>query len=126
MTSEDLFRAIGTVESSRLMRTELTATDNTSRENLEEETEMKKHTLLRSLRGLLIAAALISLLAVTAYAAVRTLGLKDQLAQWGMRDTQAVDKLSVIPEDTQNVSAEENQFAHATQYAGFTVEVGVV
>ena len=126
MTSEDLFRAIGTVESSRLMRTELTATDNTSRENLEEETEMKKHTLLRSLRGLLIAAALISLLAVTAYAAVRTLGLKDQLAQWGMRDTQAVDELSVIPEDTQNVPTEENRFAHATQYAGFTVEEAVL
>lgn len=68
MTGEDLFEAIGTVEASRLAKSEqgsLTLCDD----GLEEPT-MKKATIStgRVLRNLLVAAVIMSLLAVTAYA----------------------------------------------------------
>lgn len=58
MTREDLFLAIGMVEETRLMRTELEAAD----------TETKPRKTGRVFRNFLIAAIVVSMLAVTAYA----------------------------------------------------------
>ena len=126
MTSEDLFRAIGTVESSRLLRSELTVSENASCDAPKEEPDMKQHTLTRGLRNLLVAAALISALAVTAYAAMKTFGLKDLLSQWGMQDTSALENLTVTPVETDSAPSEGETFAHATRYAGFTVEEAIL
>ena len=126
MTSEDLFRAIGTVESSRLLRSELTVSENASCDAQKEEPNMKRHTLTRGLRNLLVAAALISALAVTAYAAMKTFGLKDLLSQWGMQDTSALENLTVTPVETDSAPSEGETFAHATRYAGFTVEEAIL
>lgn len=67
MTREDLFAAIGTVEISRLAKSEDTLTvvdDGLKKENRKKTTI----TIGRVLRNLLIAAVIMSLLAVTAYA----------------------------------------------------------
>ena len=69
MKREDLFEAIGNVECSRLLRTEL-ETIVPSAVTREEDTPMKKRSAKRIIRNLLIAAVLVSMLGVTAYAAV--------------------------------------------------------
>lgn len=67
MKAEELFLAIGEVESSRLTRSELmTARPSGQRE--QEEPQMKKRNVSRILRNLLVAALIVSALAVTAYA----------------------------------------------------------
>ncbi len=68
MTREDLFLAIGEVEESRLARMELLVQD--SSESKREETPMKKRKvgLTRILRNILIAAIIVSMLGITAYA----------------------------------------------------------
>ena len=69
MKPEDLFLAIGEVESSRLARSELTMESPSQRET--EEPDMKKHiNPKRIIHNLLIAAIIVRMLAVTAYAAV--------------------------------------------------------
>lgn len=70
MTREDLFAAIGTVEISRLAKIEKGI--EITRDDGLEEPSMKKTTIAvgRVLRNLLVAALIISLLAVTAYAVV--------------------------------------------------------
>ena len=67
MKAEELFLAIGEVESSRLTRSELTAA-RPSGQREQEEPKMKKRNVSRILRNLLVAALIVSLLAVTAYA----------------------------------------------------------
>lgn len=68
MKREDLFLAIGEVEESRLMRTELTVECPSEGPEREEQT-MKKHTRTTSvIRSILIAAVIVSTLAVTAFA----------------------------------------------------------
>ena len=69
MKQEDLFEAIGNVESSRLLRTEL-ETANFSHATDKEDKTMKKHSVKQIVRSLLIAAVLVSMLGITAYAAV--------------------------------------------------------
>ena len=63
MRAEDLFAAIGSVEESRLARTELSVS---SRENQEDKTMKIKPT--RIIRNFFIAAVIVSMMAVTAYA----------------------------------------------------------
>lgn len=63
MRAEDLFAAIGSVEESRLARTELSVP---SRENQEDKTMKIRPT--RIIRNFFIAAVIVSMLAVTAYA----------------------------------------------------------
>ena len=67
MKAEELFLAIGEVESSRLTRSELT-TARPSGQREQEEPKMKKRNVSRILRNLLVAALIVSALAVTAYA----------------------------------------------------------
>ena len=69
MKQEDLFEAIGNVESSRLLRTELETTAPSAVTH-EEDKPMKKQSVKRIIRNLLIAAVLVSMLGITAYAAV--------------------------------------------------------
>lgn len=68
MKQEDLFEAIGNVECSRLLRTELETTAPSAVTHQEDKT-MKKHSAKRIIRNLLIAAVLVSMLGITAYAA---------------------------------------------------------
>ncbi len=68
MKQEDLFEAIGNVESSRLLRTELETTAPSAVTH-EEDKPMKKQSVKRIIRNLLIAAVLVSMLGITAYAA---------------------------------------------------------
>lgn len=65
MTKEDLFAAIGTVEISRLAKSE-----QSIHEDVSEKTEKTTISARRVLRNLLVAAVIMSLLAVTAYAVV--------------------------------------------------------
>ena len=67
MKAEELFLAIGEVESSRLTRSELTAA-RPSGQREQEEPKVKKRNVSRILRNLLVAALIVSALAVTAYA----------------------------------------------------------
>ena len=64
MKAEELFLAIGEVESSRLTRSELT-TARPSGQREQEEPKMKKRNVSRILRNLLVAALIVSALAVT-------------------------------------------------------------
>ncbi len=67
MTKEDLFLAIGEVEESRLAQTELSLQNPSG--NLKEDSEPMKHrTVGRIFRNLLIAAIMVSMLGITAYA----------------------------------------------------------
>lgn len=66
MKPEDLFSAIGGVESSRLQRTELSAQPSRTPE---EEPNMHPRNFKKLTRNLLIAAAVLALLSVTVYAA---------------------------------------------------------
>lgn len=63
MKCEDLFLAIGSVEESRLLRSEMTVSSVTKKEE-----KTMKRSPRRILRNLLIAAVMTSILAVTAYA----------------------------------------------------------
>ena len=58
---------------------------------------MKKKKSTRVIRNLLIAAVLVSVLAVTALAAGNGFGLRDYLSELGMKNTEAVEKLSGVP-----------------------------
>ena len=68
MKQEDLFEAIGNVECSRLLRTEREST-TLSVVTHQEDKPMKKRSAKRIIRNLLIAAVLVSMLGITAYAA---------------------------------------------------------
>ena len=68
MRPEDLFAAIGGVESSRLERSELTV--NQSSRNTQEENKLKHKNTKKLIRNLLIAAVIITILSVTAYATI--------------------------------------------------------
>lgn len=97
MNAEHLFQAIGGLESSRLMESEL----NSQKPPLsltKEEPEMKKTKSTHVIRNLLIAAVLVSVLAVTALAAGNGFGLRDYLTELGMKNTEDIQKLSAIPE----------------------------
>ena len=59
MKAEELFLAIGEVESSRLTRSELTAA-RPSGQREQEEPQMKKRNVSRILRNLLVAALIVS------------------------------------------------------------------
>ena len=82
MTREDLFLAIGMVEESRLERTEHPVI------------EIKGRNHKRILRNFMIAAIIVSMLAVTAYAA-RRFGLKEWLIELGMTNLEELDTISV-------------------------------
>lgn len=69
MKPEDLFAAIGGLESSRLERSER-AIRQSSREINEEDVTMKRKNTRKIIRNLLIAAAAVSIMSVTVYAAV--------------------------------------------------------
>lgn len=71
MNREDLFLAIGAVEESRLARSELAVSDPSGACH-EEETDMKKKNITagRIIRNILVAALILSMVSVTAYAAV--------------------------------------------------------
>lgn len=58
---------------------------------------MKKKKSTRVIRNLLIAAVLVSVLAVTALAAGNGFSLRDYLSELGMKNTEAVEKLSGVP-----------------------------
>lgn len=121
MKSEQLFQAIGGVESSRLMESEI-KTKNPPLSLTKEEPEMKKKKSTRVIRNLLVAAVLVSVLAVTALAAGNSFGLKDFLSEMVMKDTQAVEKLSVVPEGH---GAESGQPSGGEQDAPENGEEGV-
>lgn len=70
MTSEELFLAIGQVEGSRLLRSELTVQEPSAVSTKEEPDMTKKRVSMgRIIRNVLIAAIIVSMLGVTAYAA---------------------------------------------------------
>ena len=96
MNAEHLFQAMGGVESSRLMESEMRF-QKPPLSLTKEEPEMKKKKSTRVIRNLLIAAVLASLLAVTAMAVGNSFGLRDYLSELGLKDTEAVEKLSVVP-----------------------------
>lgn len=70
MTREDLFQAIGMVDSSRLIRSELTMKDSSENSEKEDSFMKRKVNISRIIRNVLVAALIISTLAVTAYAVV--------------------------------------------------------
>lgn len=96
MNAEHLFQAIGDMESSRLVESEMRS-KKPPLSLTKEEPEMKKKKSTRVIRNLLIAAVLASLLAVTAMAVGNSFGLRDYLSELGLKDTEAVEKLSVVP-----------------------------
>ena len=96
MNAEHLFQATGGVESSRLMESEMRF-QKPPLSLTKEEPEMKKKKSTRVIRNLLIAAVLVSVLAVTALAAGNGFGLRDYLSELGMKNTEAVEKLSGVP-----------------------------
>ena len=96
MNAEHLFQAMGGVESSRLMESEMRF-QNPPLSLTKEEPDMKKKKSTRVIRNLLIAAVLVSVLTVTALAAGNGFGLRDYLSELGMKNTEAVEKLSGVP-----------------------------
>ena len=96
MNAEHLFQAMGGVESSRLMESEMRF-QNPPLSLTKEEADMKKKKSTRVIRNLLIAAVLVSVLTVTALAAGNGFGLRDYLSELGMKNTEAVEKLSGVP-----------------------------
>ena len=96
MNAEHLFQAMGGVESNRLMESEMRF-QKPPLSLMKEEPEMKKKKSTRVIRNLLIAAVLVSVLAVTALAAGNGFGLRDYLSELGMKNTEAVEKLSGVP-----------------------------
>ena len=78
-------------------------------------------------------------LPVTAYAAVKGLGLKEKLAQWGMQDIQAVEDLSVsaselsggatedaIPDTAQTSASQEKPGVYSDRFAKYSFEEAVL
>ena len=96
MNAEHLFQAMGGVESSRLMESEMRF-QNPPLSLTKEEADMKKKKSTRVIRNLLIAAVLVSVLTVTALAVGNGFGLRDYLSELGMKNTEAVEKLSGVP-----------------------------
>ena len=96
MNAEHLFQAMGGVESNRLMESEMRF-QNPPLSLTKEEPDMKKKKSTRVIRNLLIAAVLVSVLTVTALAAGNGFGLRDYLSELGMKNTEAVEKLSGVP-----------------------------
>ena len=111
MTREDLFLAIGMVEESRLQRSELEVT----------ATEQKPKKTGRIFRNFLIAAILVSMLAVTAYAA-RRFGLKEWLSELGMTNMEELDAISV----TIQPQEETLTYDWATNDAAFVVQEAIL
>ena len=111
MTREDLFLAIGMVEESRLQRSELEVAAS----------EQKTKKTGRIFRNLLIAAILVSMLAVTAYAA-RRFGLKEWLSELGMTNMEELDAISVT------IQPQEETLAYdwATNDAAFAVQEAIL
>lgn len=68
MKREELFLAIGEVEESRLMRTELAVEYPSDGPGLEEKTMKKHRKTSKTIRSILIAAVIVSTLALTAFA----------------------------------------------------------
>ena len=122
MNAEHLFQAIGGAESGRLMESEMRS-KNPPLSLTKEEPEMKKKKSTRVIRNLLIAAVLASLLAVTAMAVGNSFGLRDYLSELGLKDTEAVEKLSVIP--TEAPDTEFGQTSDVEQDASVNGDEGV-
>ena len=122
MNAEHLFQAIGGAESSRLMESEMRS-KKPPLSLTKEEPEMKKKKSTRVIRNLLIAAVLASLLAVTAMAVGNSFGLRDYLSELGLKDTEAVEKLSVIP--TEAPGTEFGQTSDGEQDASVNGDEGV-
>lgn len=119
MKAEQLFQAIGGVESSRLMESELRM-KNPPLSQKKEEPIMREKKRVRVIRNLLVAAVLVSVLAITAVAAGNSFGLREYLSELGMKDSEALEKLSVTPTETPgtetgqpSVSSPEEQDAPA-------------
>ena len=111
MTREDLFLAIGMVEESRLQRSELEVT----------VTERKPKKTGRIFRNFLIAAILVSMMAVTVYAA-RRFGLKEWLSELGMTNMEELDAISV----TIQPQEETLTYDWATNDAAFVVQEAIL
>lgn len=109
MTREDLFAAIGMVEESRLERTEHPVI------------EMKGRNHKRILRNFMIAAIIVSMLAVTAYAA-RRFGLKEWLSELGMTNLEELDTISV----TIQPQEETLTYDWTTNDAAFVVQEAIL
>ena len=111
MTREDLFLAIGMVEESRLQRSELEVT----------AADRKTKKTGNVFRHFLIAAILVSMLAVTAYAA-RRFGLKEWLSELGMTNMEELDAISV----TIQPQEETLTYDWATNDAAFVVQEAIL
>ena len=122
MNAEHLFQAIGDMESSRLMESEMRS-KKPPLSLTKEEPEMKKKKSTRVIRNLLIAAVVASLLAVTAMAVGNSFGLRDYLSELGLKDTAAVEKLSVVP--TEAPGTELGQMSDREQDAPDNGDEGV-
>ena len=138
MNAEHLFQAMGGVESNRLMESEMRF-QKPPLSLMKEEPEMKKKKSTRVIRNLLIAAVLVSVLAVTALAAGNGFGLRDYLSELGMKNTEAVEKLSGVPagvpgtESGQPTAGEQDVPANGDEgvsfwnrYAKYTVSEAVL
>ena len=138
MNAEHLFQAMGGVESSRLMESEMRF-QNPPLSLTKEEPDMKKKKSTRVIRNLLIAAVLVSVLTVTALAAGNGFGLRDYLSELGMKNTEAVEKLSGVPagvpgtESGQPTAGEQDVPANGDEgvsfwnrYAKYTVSEAVL
>lgn len=112
MTREDLFLAIGMVEESRLQRSELEMSGP----------EAKHRKTGRVFRNFLIAAIIVSMLAVTAYAAARRFGLKEWLSGLGMTNLEELDAISV----TIQPQEETLTYDWATHDAAFVVQEAIL
>lgn len=110
MTREDLFAAIGMVEEGRLERTEHTIT------------EVKGKSHKRILRNFMIAAIIVSMLAVTAYAAARRFGLKEWLSELGMTNLEELDAISVAIQPQEEIRI----YDWATNDAAFVVQEAIL
>ena len=111
MTREDLFLAIGMVEESRLQRSELEVT----------AADRKTKKTGNVFRHFLIAAILVSMLAVTAYAA-RRFGLKEWLSELGMTNMEELDAISVTIQSQEEIL----NYGWATNDAVFVVQEAIL
>ena len=109
MTREELFAAIGMVEERRLERTEHPVI------------EIKGKSHKRLLRNFMIAAIIVSMLAVTAYAA-RRFGLKEWLSELGMTNLEELDAISV----TIQPQEETLTYDRTTNDAAFVVQEAIL
>ena len=112
MRREDLFEAIGMVEESRLQRSELEM----------RATETKPKKTGRIFRNFLIAAIIVSMLAVTAYAVARRFGLKEWLGELGMTNLEELDAISVTIQPQEEILT----YDWATNDAAFVVQEAIL